>query len=44
MTVVERVTTPTESGRPGTIGTSPTRPDGVAKVQGQLRVLVGSVR
>ncbi len=36
MTVVERVTTPTESGRPGTIGTSPTRPDGVAKVQGRF--------
>ena len=36
MTVVERVTTPTESGRPGTIGTSPTRPDGVAKVQGSF--------
>ena len=36
MTVVERVSAPTESGRPGTIGTSPTRPDGVAKVQGSF--------
>jgi CO/xanthine dehydrogenase Mo-binding subunit len=36
VSVVERVTTPTESGRPGTIGTSPTRPDGIAKVQGSF--------
>lgn len=37
MTVVEPSTgvrTPTESDRPGTIGDSPTRPDGIEKVQG----------
>ncbi len=34
MSVVEQVATPTESKRAGTIGTSPNRPDGVAKVQG----------
>ena len=36
MSVVEQVTTPTESARPGTIGTSATRPDGIAKVQGSF--------
>jgi xanthine dehydrogenase D subunit len=39
VSVVERTTTPiapTQSGRPGTIGTSPTRPDGIAKVQGSF--------
>ena len=39
MTTIERpaeVAAPTDApgGRPGTIGTSPTRPDGIAKVQG----------
>ncbi len=36
MTIVERASTPTESARPGTIGTSAARPDGVAKVQGRF--------
>ncbi len=39
MTTIERpadvaAPTGTQGGRPGTIGTSPTRPDGIAKVQG----------
>jgi hypothetical protein len=38
VSVVERVAAPTtsDSGRHGTIGTSPTRPDGIAKVQGSF--------
>ena len=36
MSVVERVGAPAGSTRPGTIGTSPTRPDGIAKVQGSF--------
>ena len=36
MSVIEQVTTPTSSGRPGTIGTSAARPDGVAKTQGRF--------
>ena len=36
MSVVEQVGTSTGSARPGTIGTSPARPDGVAKVQGRF--------
>lgn len=36
MSVVERVAHSSDTARPGTIGTSPSRPDGVAKVQGRF--------
>jgi xanthine dehydrogenase D subunit len=36
VTVVERVEAPAGTARAGTIGTSPTRPDGIAKVQGRF--------
>jgi xanthine dehydrogenase D subunit len=36
VTVVEPIDVGTTAGRPGTIGTSPPRPDGVAKVQGSF--------
>ena len=36
MSVIDQVATPVRSGRPGTIGTSPARPDGIAKVQGRF--------
>jgi len=36
VSVVERVAHSSDTARPGTIGTSPSRPDGVAKVQGRF--------
>ncbi|MGE5211035.1 MAG: xanthine dehydrogenase subunit D, partial [Acidobacteriota bacterium] len=36
MSIVERLAAPTRSDRPGTIGTSSPRPDGIAKVQGRF--------